>query len=132
MARSKGRPHRKCLFITHLRPRIEAGLPVVPFYRDATGLPVDTFQVDNYQAGRLAAQHLLDLGHRHIACIQPASEATPSGRRVDGFRSALSERGITPLPALMPRGDNLLSGGERAASELLQSLPSSGSHQIRT
>jgi LacI family transcriptional regulator len=107
--------------IAHLRPRVEAGLPVVLFYRDAEGLPVDTFQVDNSFAGRLAAQHLIALGHRHIACIQPASEATPSGRRVDGFRNTLREAGIDLPPVLMPRGDNLLSGGERAAYELLAS-----------
>lgn len=107
--------------IDHIGPLVESGIPVALFYREAPGLDVDTFAIDNRRAGYLATRHLIDLGHRHIACILPRSDATPSGQRVEGFRAALKEVGVTPSPRLMVRGDNLIESGARAALDLLDS-----------
>lgn len=107
--------------IGHIGPLVEAGIPVALFYREAPGLSVDTFAIDNRLAGVLATQHLLDLGHRQIACIRPRSDLTPSGQRVIGYCAALNAAGIAPSSRLMPRGDNLIESGARAAIELLDS-----------
>jgi LacI family transcriptional regulator len=106
--------------INHIRPLIDRGLPVIMFYRDSGGLKVDTFKVDNIQMGYTATKHLLELGHRDIACIQPASPQTPSQGRIEGFRRALTECGLRANPTLMVRGNNLLSGGREAALKLVQ------------
>jgi LacI family transcriptional regulator len=105
--------------IRQIRPLIEHGIPVVMFYRDPGDLDVDTFIIDNQRAGYIATSHLIELGHKNIACIQPASAETPSAKRVDGYRQALHERGLAWRDELMPWGDNLLNGGERAVYELL-------------
>lgn len=107
--------------IDHIGPLIDSGIPVALFYREAPGLNVDTFAIDNRLAGALATQHLTDLGHRQIACIRPRSDKTPSGQRVAGYRAALEAVGVSPAPRLMPRGDNLIESGARAALELLDS-----------
>ncbi|MCC6790535.1 MAG: LacI family DNA-binding transcriptional regulator [Thermomicrobiales bacterium] len=108
----------------HLRPVLAAGIPTVLFYRDPGDLDVDVIGIDNESAGYVATNHLLDLGHRAIACIQPASETTPSSLRVAGYRRALAERGHAADPALMPRGNNRISGGETTALALLAQHPS--------
>jgi LacI family transcriptional regulator len=107
--------------IDHLYPLVESGVPVALFYRDAGNLNVDTFKIDNFQAGYMATTHLLELGHTRIACIRPSSDETPSGRRVDGHLHALEQAGIPADMALMPRGDNLIEGGEAATAALLAS-----------
>jgi LacI family transcriptional regulator len=103
----------------HIRPLIERGTPVVLFFRDAGNLDVDTFKIDNHKAGYLATRHLIDLGHRDIVCIRPRSDETPSGRRANGYMYALEEAGIPVRSELMPRGDNLYTGGEAAVSQLI-------------
>ena len=107
--------------VEQIRPVVKSGIPVVIFYRELPGLGVDTFQIDNFKAGYLATQHLIELGHREIACIQPASPVTPSGLRVDGYQKAMQEAGLAAPEALMPRGDNRVSGGKKAALELVES-----------
>lgn len=49
---------------------------------------------DNHQIGRLAAQHLLALGHRHLGVISGHCLHNDRARsRVEGFREALEQRG---------------------------------------
>jgi LacI family transcriptional regulator len=107
--------------VEQIRPIIQAGIPVVVFYRDIPGADIDIFTIDNFQAGYLATRHLIQLGHTEIACIQPASAVTPSSQRVEGYKRALEEAGLAWREALMPRGDNLVSGGKEAALALAQS-----------
>ena len=77
---------------------------------------MDTFCIDNEHAGFIATQHLIELGHRQIACIQPASASTASGLRVVGYQRAMELSGLQRSEGLMPRGDNLLGGGWMAAN----------------
>ena len=50
-------------------------------------------------AGRLAAQHLVDLGHRRIGLIAPAAGSQAQALRVRGFRETLARAGLPPGPA---------------------------------
>lgn len=56
---------------------------------------------NNVGGGRLATQHLIELGHRRIACITGLSEVTPSAEQITGFRQALEESGIPVDEALI-------------------------------
>ncbi len=69
----------------------------------------------------MATQHLIELGHREIACIQPASPDTPSGLRVKGYQQAMKTAGLVTHKELMPRGDNRVSGGKMAIQALVES-----------
>ncbi len=60
-------------------------LPIVSFFSrpDEVGVPfVDT---DNYSGGRLAAQHLLGLGHSHFAMIAGSENSVDATDRKNGF-----------------------------------------------
>jgi len=107
--------------VDQIRPIVKSGIPVVIFYRDIPDVDVDTFHIDNFQAGYQGTRYLIELGHREIACIQPLSAATPSGQRVAGYQRAMEESGLVCQEAMMPRGDNRLGGGKRAAEALIAS-----------
>lgn len=63
-------------------------------------------QLDGDQAagGRLAANHLLDLGHCRIALLGGAAGDPHSDARLDGFQAACAKRGVD-LPASCRWGD---------------------------
>jgi LacI family transcriptional regulator len=105
----------------HVRGLTAAGVPLVTFYRLLPQLDVDTVVVDNLGGGRLATSHLIELGHETIACVAPASTASPSSLRVKGFRQAMAEAGLQVDEALIYHGDNRFSGGKEAAERLLES-----------
>jgi DNA-binding LacI/PurR family transcriptional regulator len=81
-------------------------------------LPV--VDIDFRHAGELAAQHLLELGHRTFAVIVE----TPSHiLRLEGFRSALAASGIALPDIYIQRGDSSMQSGYEATMALL-ALPS--------
>jgi len=90
---------------------------------DTDGQPppgVPTVGANNWNGGLAATRHLIALGHRRIAVISGPSGVLCSRARVDGYRSAIEEAGLTLDPALVRWGDFYISGGHRHARELLQ------------
>ena len=107
--------------VEQVRSFVRAKIPAVIFYRDVPDIDVDTIRIDNFKAGYTATRHLIDLGHREIACIRPASDETPSAQRVEGFKRAMEESGLAWQPELMPHGDNRVSSGKSAVQDLVSS-----------
>jgi LacI family transcriptional regulator len=98
---------------------LAAGVPVVVVDRSAEEWPVDQVLVDNEAGGFQAGAYLTRLGHRAIGCITGPRAATPSARRLDGFRRALDQAGI-PLPDSAVIGGDFQYGGGAAAMKILQ------------
>jgi DNA-binding LacI/PurR family transcriptional regulator len=87
---------------------------VVAGTRDPLVPAVDLIAHDDYRGGRLAATHLVELGHRKIAHIIGMGE---SGRlRHAGYEAPLAEAGLRSLTA---KGDWTEATGHRVARELL-------------
>jgi LacI family transcriptional regulator, repressor for deo operon, udp, cdd, tsx, nupC, and nupG len=97
------------------------GLPMACVAEPTRGVHGD--RIDNVAAARLAVQHLLNLGHRRIACIGgdldgPERHSVP-GLRTRGFRAALTDAGL-PVRADWERdGRFTAAGGELAMTALL-------------
>ncbi len=68
-------------------------LPVVMIGRHRARLP--SVGIDNVAAGAMATQHLVELGHRRIACLAGPAISLTSADRVQGYRRALDAAGIT-------------------------------------
>lgn len=100
---------------------IKNQIPVAILSRDAGDMDVDTFRIDNRQAGHDATEHLIDLGHQSIACIKPLSGTNPSAQRVDGYLEALANASIPMNAELLVQGDNTIQGGELATEQLINS-----------
>jgi LacI family transcriptional regulator len=107
--------------VDHLAGIVGADLPVVVFYRESAGARFDSLVVDNLGGGYLATRHLIELGHRHIACVSPASVNSPSALRVSGYRQAMKEAGLEIEDTLLFRGDNRFASGREGANWLIES-----------
>jgi DNA-binding LacI/PurR family transcriptional regulator len=70
-----------------------------------------------HEAARTATEHLLDLGHRHVAHLAGPRAWQPALHREQGWREALAERGA-PVPEPV-RGDWSARSGYDAARRLL-------------
>jgi DNA-binding LacI/PurR family transcriptional regulator len=70
-------------------------------------------------AGRLAADHLLGLGHRDLGYIGPATDSRVFRMRERGFVAATRAAGVALPSHWLRRAPSTLSGGERAMRELL-------------
>ncbi len=78
---------------------------------------------DAVMAGRLAAEHLLDLGHTEMAFIGPASDVHAFRMRERGFVVRLREAGIALRSARLRRAPATVTGGRDAMRLLLANGP---------
>ncbi len=99
---------------------LERGIPVVTIDRRLTAAPVDSVTVDNHQAARRAAQHLIGQGCRRVGLIAGPAETTTGARRRAGYRAALRAAGRPADPCLIACGDFRTEGGYAATRQLLQ------------
>jgi LacI family transcriptional regulator len=67
------------------------GMPAVVIDRLETGHGNISVGVDDLAGGKLAGQHLVELGHRRIAFVGDDSTATPVHDRMVGLRTAVTE-----------------------------------------
>lgn len=96
------------------------GVPIVLVDREVPGVDVDTVETDHHGGGQLATQHLINLGHRRIACINGGTGATSSTQRLSGYVDTLASNGITVDPSLIRTGDYQFESGRDACRELLE------------
>jgi LacI family transcriptional regulator len=95
-------------------------VPLVVIDREVPGVEVDTVLTNHAQGGRLATQHLINLGHRRIACISGSSQLSPSSERVTGYRDALKANELALDEDLVVRGDFQYESGYEATHQLLR------------
>ncbi len=74
-------------------------VPVVMVDRELPGLPFDAVVPDNAMGGRIAAQHLIALGHRRFGCVGGPAPHRHAQERLAGLVSALVEAGL-PEPSV--------------------------------
>lgn len=78
--------------------------PVVLVDRYYNSSPLPYVCTDNLAGGYIAAKHLIEKGHRNIACIEGPKYSMPVKERVRGYLKALEEAGIDGRETLS--GDN--------------------------
>lgn len=71
-------------------------IPVVMINNQAEGgsQNLHSIGIDDYFGGRLAMQHLLDLGHRRIGYLGVTNRPASNARRLRAYQDALDERAI--------------------------------------
>jgi len=79
----------------------------------------DAVLPDNVGGARALARALMDLGHRRFAVIGGPPLLTTTRDRVDGFASALAERGVALDPRDVVPGDFSREGGMSGMARLL-------------
>lgn len=88
-----------------------SNIPVV--VTDSFEIKEETYGVfvDNEMGGYLATKHLVDLGHRNIACITGPNKSRSSVQRLNGYKKALEEVGIPFDLDLIVEGNYKIKSG---------------------
>lgn len=93
------------------------GMPVLLFNRTLPGSAASAICCDNVEGGRLAANLLLDTGHRRPAYIAGSANSSTNRDRERGFVERLRERGIVQIAR--EQGTYTYEAGHAAARQLL-------------
>lgn len=105
--------------VTALAGLRDRGVPVIDIDR-ASGLPdADAVLTDNLLGARLAAGHLIALGHRSVATVAGPPHLTTGRDRLEGFRAALEAAGVQLPPEYVQVGDFQMASAEAAVHRLL-------------
>ena len=81
----------------HFETAVERGLVMVSYDRRATsdaGTGIDHVSVDNFEAARMAALHLIGHGHRRIAFATASGQTTSRSEKIRGFLAAAGSAGL--------------------------------------
>ncbi len=105
----------------HLRPALDAGVPVVLLDRIIPELSGRTgaVLVDNVAASAAAVRLLFDAGHRDIGIILGPEDVFTSQQRLLGYNQVLIQNAVTPNPQFAVFGDYTVEGGHEAMRALL-------------
>lgn len=97
---------------------VKRNIPIVVIDRAFEHENVSNVVLDNHRAGCLAAEHLLELGHKRIACITGPLKISLSRERLKGFQSTLAEKGVGLPPSHLYEGDFFYQTGISGVSAL--------------
>jgi LacI family transcriptional regulator, galactose operon repressor len=103
-----------------LRARIPKSMPIVLIDRDFEAAKFDFILSDNMQGGYLATKHLIDLGHKQIACIKGIHDMKSTVDRLQGFKMAMDESGLSLNQDMIVPGDFRPESGYIAALSLFR------------
>lgn len=112
-------PHSENRLITQLLAARRIPFARIGSNESGPGIPLT---MGDEGAARLAANHLIALGHRWIGMIAGPSQYSLSGWRIEGWNRALAEAGL-PAEGLLETGDFGYDSGLRAAAALLDRNP---------
>jgi LacI family transcriptional regulator len=92
--------------------------PIVHFDRYPSGFSGTAVVTDNAKASFEGTNHLIQLGHRRIAVIAGTQGISTADERVEGFREALNEAGLTVRQDYFKRGNFDMKGGWECGLDL--------------
>ena len=94
---------------------------IVLIDRKIEGLPAHFVGVDDVEAGRIATQHLLDVGCRNLAHIGGPDVSTAAGR-AQGYREILARRNIKERPDTVVMREHGDDAGDRSGYSAMKRL----------
>jgi len=99
---------------------VKRGIPIVLMDRDVPGVNIPVMFTNNYLGGCQATQHLIDLGHKKIACIAGSMNTLSSINRLKGYTDTLQKRGLEIDKKLIKEGKLIYKDGYKLMKELLR------------
>jgi len=94
-------------------------IPVVVLDRPVPALMATTLLADNAAGAALATTHLLEHGHRSIACLGGPKPLPPTTARIAGWTRVIREAGLSGEACPLARGSVSRRAGYEVAVELL-------------
>jgi DNA-binding LacI/PurR family transcriptional regulator len=102
---------------SHYAQLLEGGARLVFVNGGSEELEVTSVGVDERAAGRIATEHLIQLGHKRIGFVAGSPYALPTREKTLGRRDALRAVGLTD--GLVAHGEFSVPGGRRVLRELM-------------
>jgi LacI family transcriptional regulator len=99
------------------------GFPFVVFGRSDLDVDFPYVDEDGFRGLELVTQHLIDLGHRRLACIASPQDLMFSVYRCAGLEATLQRNGLFLQPEYRLYSDLTQRGGFRAMGDLLDLSP---------
>lgn len=100
------------------------GIPVVMIDRQVPNVDVDVVRADSEEGAYQLTQHLLSLGHCHIAMLAGPENVSTSIDRINGYQRALVDAGIKAQDDLIFWGEFTQEAGYRNAQVVIDMDPS--------
>ncbi|MEN3189080.1 MAG: LacI family DNA-binding transcriptional regulator [Atribacterota bacterium] len=94
-------------------------IPYVVLDRNLEKEEAPTVKLDNHRAGALAAEHLIALGHRYLACITGPLTIKICRERLEGFLETAKKKGIPEANLLVIEGNFKIDGGKAGVEHIL-------------
>ena len=109
---------------------VHGGLPIVEINRQHAGDLLDAAVADNFHGAYQMTAYLIGLGHRRIGLILGEMELITGKNRLEGYRRAHQDAGLTVNPAYLCTGSFNRQYGEQATRQLL-ALCRAAHHDLR-
>lgn len=87
--------------------------------RPPAKIVADSVMEDDLGGAHAATTHLIEHGHRRIGFVGDTLTIATTARRLDGYRAALADAGISPDPQVVALGGTSAEGAAHAAIDLI-------------
>lgn len=104
---------------TDLELARKQGVPVVLIGENKNIPNVSVVRIDCQWAAKNAVNHLLDIGYKDIAIVYGSTPERENSRKIDGYKLALMDAGISLKEEYMLEVINTVEGGYIAAKKLI-------------
>jgi LacI family transcriptional regulator len=107
--------------ISHFEEIVKQQKPLILFDRVHPDLKVPTITIDDFNAGYLATQHLIDQGYRNIAFVTTVHQIKIFNDRLKGYQKALKDNNLPIVEENIIYGGLSIKDGRFSASKLMRS-----------
>ncbi|MHC1781553.1 MAG: LacI family DNA-binding transcriptional regulator [Anaerolineaceae bacterium] len=108
---------------THIQHLLDINAPFIIWGYPNPDSPFCSIVGDNFNGGRLAAEHLIKSGRRKIAFLGGPAEDAEVQKRYEGFESALTTAGIQVHPEMVNYGYFMKDSAEERMLRILEEAP---------
>ncbi|TKC05374.1 LacI family transcriptional regulator [Pedobacter polaris] len=106
--------------VSHFAEIVKQNKPLILFDRVHNDLKVPTVTLDDFRAGYLATQHLIDQGYKNIAFVTTIHQIKIFNDRLKGYKSALETNNLPILKEHIIFGGLSIKDGRFGASKLMR------------
>lgn len=103
----------------HFTEVIQQNKPLILFDRVHESLNVPTVTLDDFEAGYLATEHLINQGYKKIGFITTEHQIKIFDDRLKGYKAALLKHKLTFSAEQVVYGDLSIFGGQKGAEKLM-------------
>ncbi|MGM9476688.1 LacI family DNA-binding transcriptional regulator [Pedobacter sp. GSP4] len=107
--------------IAHFAEITKQNKPLILFDRVNADLKVPTITLDDFKAGYMATQHLIDRGYKKIAFVTTIHQIKIFNDRLEGYKAALKDNGFPVIEDHIIFGGLSIKDGRFGAGRLMRS-----------